>query len=110
MVAAIVLPQVIGDGKAREVETVWEDTWRKLVVIRLRASALLADHSAKFPITIHALLGSGLLRVAGREYPLTPGVIVPVDAHVIHNVQAEPELAILVTFFRQAGPNTVKES
>lgn len=107
---AIILPKTIGDGKMREVETLWDDVWRKLVVIRLRAGALLADHSAKFPITIHALLGSGILRVAGREYPLTPGVIVPVDAHVVHNVQADPELAILVTFFRQAGTGTVNES
>jgi hypothetical protein len=32
---------------------------------------------------------------------LTPGVIVPIDAHVVHNVQASPDLTILVTFFRQ---------
>lgn len=107
---AIVLPQTIGTGKEREVETVWEDVWRRLVVIRLRAGALLADHSAKFPITIQALLGNGVLRVAGCEYPLMPGVIVPVDAHVVHNVQADPELAILVTFFRQVGETLVNAS
>ncbi len=104
------LPTTIGEGKMREVTPVWEDTWRKLVVIRLRAGALLDDHSTKFPITIHAFLGSGTLRVAGREYPLTPGVVVPVDAHVIHSVQADPEIAILVTFFRHAGAATVSAS
>lgn len=107
---AILLPQSIGAGKEREVETLFADTWRKLVLIRLRANALLADHSAKFPITIHAVLGKGVLNVAGRVYPLEPGTIVPVEAHAVHNVQAEPELAILVTFFRQpaveAGADT----
>jgi quercetin dioxygenase-like cupin family protein len=98
---AIVLPIDIGVGKEREVQTLLADPWRKLVLIRLRHSALLADHSARVPITIHALLGQGTLNVTGRAYPLAPGVIVPVDAHTVHSVQAEPELAILVTFFRQ---------
>jgi quercetin dioxygenase-like cupin family protein len=97
----IVLPKEIGLGKEREVETLFADPWRKLVLIRLRSQALLADHSAKFPITIHTVLGKGTLNVAGRVYALSPGVIVPVDAHAVHNVQAEPELAILVSFFRQ---------
>ena len=71
------------------------------MLIRLRHGALLADHSARVPVTIHALRGTGALNVAGHTYLLTPGVIVPVDAHVVHSVRAEPELAILVTFFRQ---------
>jgi hypothetical protein len=35
---------------------------------------------------------------------LLPGVLVPVDAQVIHNVQGTPDVAILVSFFRQADP------
>ncbi|MGE0684450.1 MAG: hypothetical protein AB7P69_26540 [Candidatus Binatia bacterium] len=100
---AIVLPKEIGNGKEREVETIFADPWRKLVLIRLRSGALLADHTAKFPITIHAVLGQGILNVAGENYTLLPGTIVPVEAHVVHNVKANPELAILVTFFRQAN-------
>jgi quercetin dioxygenase-like cupin family protein len=101
MNAAIILPSEIGPGKEREVQTLLADTWRKVVLIRLRDGALLADHSAKVPITIQALLGKGVLDVGGEAYSLTPGVLVPVDAHVIHKVQADPALAILVTFFRQ---------
>jgi quercetin dioxygenase-like cupin family protein len=97
----IVLPNEIGPGKERAVETLFADPWRKLVLIRLRSHALLADHSAKFPITIQAVLGKGTLNVAGRSYALSPGVIVPVDAHIVHSVRAEPELALLVSFFRQ---------
>ena len=101
MSAAIVLPTEISPGKEREVETLFADPWRRLVLIRLRDGALLADHSARVPITIQVLMGKGLLNVAGETYPLTPGTIVPVDAHVVHHVQADPALAILVTFFRQ---------
>src|SRR3982750_2618821 len=96
---AIVLPDEIGAGKEREVQTLFSDPWRKLVLIRLRDAALLADHSARVPITIHAVLGKGILNVAGATYALTPGVIVPVDAQIVHHVRADPALAILVTFF-----------
>jgi quercetin dioxygenase-like cupin family protein len=100
---AIVLPTEVGPGKEREVQTLLADTWRKLVLIRLRHGAVLAEHSAKVPVTIQAVLGKGSLEVAGYVYTLSPGVIVAVDAHVVHKVWAEPELAILVTFFRQSG-------
>jgi len=109
----ITLPNIIAQGKEREVQTLLADQWRKLVLIQLRHGALLADHSAQVPITIQAVVGAGLLRVGSEEYRLTPGVIVPVDAHVVHNVQADPDLAILVTFFRQptqvARPDTTAQ-
>jgi quercetin dioxygenase-like cupin family protein len=106
----IVLPTEIGTGKMQEVETLFADAWRRLVCIRLRQGALLADHSARVPITIHALLGRGVLQVEDEEYHLTPGMIVPVDAHARHSVQADPEIALLVTFFRQPEPTAKTET
>jgi quercetin dioxygenase-like cupin family protein len=96
----IQLPHEIGDGNDREVRMLLSDRRRKLVLIQLRRGALLADHSAKVPITIQAILGKGTLRVGPDAHPLVPGVIVPVDAHVVHSVRAEPAVAILVSFFR----------
>ncbi len=103
MSETIVLPTEIGEGKEREAQTLFADIHRRLVLIRLRKSAILADHLARVPITIHVLLGKGTLNAAGQEYSLTPGVIVPVEAHIVHHVRANPDLAILVTFFRQPG-------
>lgn len=103
MSVIIALPHEVGIGKDREVQTLFADSWRKLVLIRLRNGALLADHSARVPVTIQAVIGKGTLRVGDAVFALAPGVIVPVDAHAEHNVQAEPEIALLVTFFRQAG-------
>jgi quercetin dioxygenase-like cupin family protein len=100
----IYLPSEIGVGKDREVQILLADRWRKLVLIRLRRDALLADHSARVPITIQAVAGKGTLHVGGVAYELIPGVLVPVDADVLHNVRANPEVAILVSFFRQAKP------
>src|SRR5260221_8849137 len=100
MIKSIQLPHQIGDGKDREVRTLFADRWRKLALIQLRRGAVLDDHSARFPITIQALAGNGTLRIGDEAYELSSGVVVPVDAHVVHRVHAEPAVAILVTFFR----------
>src|SRR5215472_13777580 len=99
---AIQLPIEVGAGKDREAQTLLADPARKLVLIQLRNGALLDDHSARFPITIQGVAGKGTLRVGNAAYPLAPGTVVPVDAHAVHSVKAEPAIAILVSFFRQA--------
>jgi hypothetical protein len=95
MSKAIQLPHEIGDGKDREVRVLLADRLRKLVLIQLRHGVLLADHSARVPITIQAVAGCGTLRIGNEEHALFPGVVVPLDAH------ADPAVAILVTFFRR---------
>ena len=101
MSQAIHLPHEIGDGKDREIQILMADRWRKLVLIQLRRGVLLADHSARVPITIQAIAGTGTLRVGNEQHALLPGVLVPLDAHTVHNVQADPAVAILISFFRQ---------
>ena len=97
----IQLPHEIGDGKDRETRTLFADRWRRLVLIQLRRGAVLDDHSARFPITVQALAGNGTLHIGSEGHTLSPGIVVPVDAHVVHSVHAEPAVAILVTLFRQ---------
>jgi quercetin dioxygenase-like cupin family protein len=102
MSKAIKLRREIGEGKDREIQVLFADRWRKLVLIQLQRGALLADHSARVPITIQAVVGKGILQVGSETHELFPGVIVPVEPHVVHNVRGDPELAIPVSFFRQA--------
>ena len=104
MSSPIILPHDIKEGKDREIQNLLADRWRRLVIITLRRGTLLADHSARFPITIQTLAGTGILRVGSEENALSPGVLIPMDAHVIHNVQGNPDVSILVTFFRQTEP------
>lgn len=99
---AMIFPQTIGAGKEREIHILLDDQWRKVVLIHLWRGSLLADHSARVPITIQTLAGKGRLRLGSEEHELIPGVLVPVEAHVIHNVQGAPDVALLVSFFRQA--------
>jgi quercetin dioxygenase-like cupin family protein len=106
----ISLPHEIREGKDREAQVLLADRWRKLVLIQLRHETILADHSARFPITIQTLAGKGRLRIGGQEHELVPGALIPVDAHVTHSVQGDPEVAILVTFFRQGHPEDEKDT
>jgi quercetin dioxygenase-like cupin family protein len=110
MNAALLLPHQIAPGPDRDVQILLADRWRKLVLIQLRRGALLADHTARVPITIQAVAGRGRLRVGQDEYALHPGVLVPVEAHALHNVQGEPDLAIMVSFFRQAETRDALDS
>jgi quercetin dioxygenase-like cupin family protein len=99
---AMVLPREIGVGKDREIKILLADRWRKLVLIQLRRGALLADHTARVPITIQTVAGKGVLRLGHETHVLSPGVLVAVDAHILHNARGDPDVAILVSFFRQA--------
>jgi quercetin dioxygenase-like cupin family protein len=110
MTTALLLPHEIGPGPDREVKILLADRWRKLVLIQLRHGALLADHTARFPITIQAVAGKGFLRLGPETHVLSPGVLVPIDAHILHNVQGDPDVAILVSFFRQADARDESDS
>lgn len=110
MATALLLPHEIGPGPDREVQILLADCWRKLVLIQLRHGALLADHTARVPITIQAVAGKGILRLGPETHVLSPGVLVPVDAHVLHNVEGDPDVAILVSFFRQAEAHDERDA
>jgi quercetin dioxygenase-like cupin family protein len=71
--ATLVLPHEIGAGPDREVQILLADRWGKLVLIQLRRSALLADHTARVPITIQTIAGKGVLRLGGETHVLSPG-------------------------------------
>lgn len=101
MTTPVLLPSLASAGESRKtIETLLADSHRKLVSIRLREGGVMAAHKAIWPITIHCTEGSGELLVGERVFPLLPGMIVPLDPHVVHEVVGKPDLAILVTMFR----------
>ena len=110
MTKLISLPHEIKEGKDREAQVLLADEWRKLVLIQLRHRRILADHSARFPITIQTLAGKGVLRVGSQEHELALGVLIPVDAHAVHSVRGDPDVAILVTFFRRGDLGDDKDT
>lgn len=91
----------VGEGKDKEVEQLYEGPGRKLVQITLRNNSILEAHKAAVPITIQCVAGSGILKVADAPEPiaLKPGVLVTIEANVIHEIKANPDVSILLTQF-----------
>ncbi len=91
----------IGEGKDRQVEPLFEGARRKLIQITLRNGAVLARHSAPVPITIQGVAGSGTLYIgeAREEVALLPGTLVTIEPGVVHEVEAQPAVSILLTMF-----------
>lgn len=91
----------VGAGKDKEVEQLYEGPGRKLVQITLRNSATLEAHKAAVPITIQCVAGSGILKVADAPEPteLKPGVLVTIEANILHEIKANPDVSILLTQF-----------
>jgi quercetin dioxygenase-like cupin family protein len=96
---------LLEEGKPKEIEVLLADPYRKVVRVILRHKEVFDDHSTKVPLLIFCLQGTGTLRVGSEEIPLTPGVLVPLDAGVIHAVEAEPAVALLLTLFRGTPTN-----
>ena len=97
---ALTLATTIGPGADKHVEKLFEGPGRRLVQITLRNNAVLAAHQAAVPITIQCLAGQGTLKVAGAEaLTLTPGTLVTIEPNVVHAVEAQPAVSILLTQF-----------
>ena len=77
---------------------------RQIMKVKLRNNATLLKHKATEPITVLCLSGNGKF-LAGEnledEQTLETGTFITLDADILHEVYAEPELQILVTKFKQ---------
>jgi quercetin dioxygenase-like cupin family protein len=64
----------IGEGKDKQVDTLFEGAKRKVVQITLRNRAVLSAHKAPEPITIQCVAGQGVIRVGekGESVDLRP--------------------------------------
>jgi len=92
----------IGEGKDIESNVLFDGARRKIMQITLRRSAVLKAHHAAEPITVQCMAGAGdFLDVSANEiYKLSPGVLITVEAEVVHEVRASPEVSILLTKFK----------
>ena len=76
---------------------------KKIMQITLRQNAIMKAYQAAEPITIQCVTGAGdLLDVTKEEtYKLSPSVLITVEAEVVHEVRALPELSILLSKFKK---------
>ena len=93
----------IGDGKDKEVTPLFDGERRKIVQITLRNKAVLDAHKAAEPITIQCVAGKGLLIVGEEkaEVELKEGMLVTIEANVVHEIRALSKVSVLLTKFKE---------
>ncbi len=69
----------------------------RVVLLALRAGALIHEHRTVGRITIQALSGRLRLRVAGHDIALAAGQLLVLDRDVAHDVAAVDDSAALLT-------------
>jgi quercetin dioxygenase-like cupin family protein len=72
----------------------------RMVLVRLRAGAQLAEHDAGGPVTIHCVMGSVRVLCAGQAFSLAQGDILTLDEALKHSVDALDDAALLLTIAR----------
>ena len=90
--------------------TRWSSLTKSAPAPTARSKSSWPIAGASWSLSSCAVARKGLLRLGGEAHVLSPGVLVPVDAHVLHNVEGDPDVAILVSFFRQAEAHDEPDS
>ena len=68
-----------------------------LVLMALRAGAVLRDHRAPAAATVHVLSGRMRLRARDRSLELVSGDVVAMEAGLTHAAEAQEDTAFLLT-------------
>lgn len=63
----------------------------------LAAETEISEHTATRNATVNVIAGQGTLTLAGKQIRLEPGVFIWMPAHAPHALQAETNLAFLLT-------------
>ena len=97
------LAEKIKSEKDIEVRQIYKGFRRQIMEIKLRNNAVLSKNvKASEPITILCLAGKGRF-LAGddlqEEMDLETGTLLTLEAEVLHEAIAEPELKLLLTKF-----------
>ncbi len=77
---------------------------RQIMEIKLLNNSVLSKHKAAEPITVFCLAGNGKLFAGDDlqdEQLLEKGTFITLDADILHEISADPDLHILVSKFKQ---------
>jgi len=87
----------------KEVRELFNGAKRRIIEIKLAENAVLTKHQAPEPITVLCLSGKGIFWAGENleeKLDLSAGVLLTLDAGILHEVTAAPEIHILVTRFK----------
>jgi quercetin dioxygenase-like cupin family protein len=68
----------------------------------LAAGTDISEHTSTRNATVNVIAGTGTLTLEGKDIPLTPGVFVFMKANAPHALNAEDNLAFLLTLSENA--------
>jgi len=95
----------LDDGsKPMEVRKLFDGEDATLIEIKLRDRHTLTRHKAVESITVLCLAGKGMFRAGSHlneEHELVAGTLISVAAGIEHEVEAQPDVTILVTKFKR---------
>jgi len=90
-------------AKNKEARELFNGPRRRMVEVKLRENAVLTKHKASEPISVLCLSGRGVF-AAGEsleeKIDLSAGVLLTLEAGILHEVAAAPEIHLLVTKFK----------
>lgn len=75
----------------------------RLVLTALKQGAVLHEHRAPAPATVHVLSGRMAFRVGGQRLELGPGHVVAMEAGLEHAGEALEDTAFLLTIAEERG-------
>jgi quercetin dioxygenase-like cupin family protein len=90
-------------SKNKEVRELFNGARARIIEIKLSENAVLTKHTAPEPITVLCLAGKGIFKAGEQldeQTDLTAGVLLTLEAGILHEVAAEPAIHILVTRFK----------
>jgi quercetin dioxygenase-like cupin family protein len=78
-----------------------EDDNCRYTLMALSAGMYLAEHRSPRNATVHVIAGKGVLTLDGKDIALAPGVFIFMPATACHAIQAQENLAFLLTLSEQ---------
>ncbi len=86
-----------GAATGKRAETLIKSDQMRVVLVTMEPKAMLHEHAAPGPITIHVLSGSFVVRVGSESFSLGSGQLLPIEPRVRHDVEAVEAGAFLLT-------------
>jgi quercetin dioxygenase-like cupin family protein len=90
--------------KPFEITELFDGERRRLLEIKLSEGEILKKHKAAEPITIFCISGNGTFKAGedlAEEIELKSGTFLTLEADIMHEIKAKPELRLLLTKFKK---------
>ncbi|NJM28667.1 MAG: cupin domain-containing protein [Pseudanabaena sp. RU_4_16] len=78
-----------------------EDANCRYTLMAISRGMYIAEHTSPRNATVHVIEGRGVLTLEGKDIALAPGVFIVMPAKARHAIQAQENLAFLLTLSEQ---------